>query len=410
MKNRTLIYFIDEIDSSFVRNDIERMASNFDTVFLFSVEIIDKKQVLPSNVRVIEAFIDWSDFRPLSIFLRNLLNVLRVFLKEYFRLKMRMPAKAALAVLISNVYKANSVVRALNSAKIDYTSATFYSFWFYDCIFLAWIKMKWRINQTVIRAHGGDLFEERGSLKGRVLFRDFQLRFMNGVFPVSETGTRYLRSRYPKYSRKINTVYLGSPFHNSVSPFSECVDFVLVSCATVRNIKRIHLIAEMLFHVDFPLTWFHIGNENLEANDPTIPRYLAAKQRLLSHEFVRYIPMGELTSRQVFDFYEKNSIHLFISLSEAEGLPVSILEALSFGIPVLSTDVGGCSEIVTDQTGFLVHVDTEAAQIANVIREFRLSTHNSPVFRKGVRKFWEGRFNTDDNYRLFFSKLEALNE
>ncbi len=47
--------------------------------------------------------------------------------------------------------------------------------------------------------------------------------------------------------------------------------------------------------------------------------------------------------------------------SKYEGLPITIIEALSYGLPVLSTNVGGISELVTDQqNGLLINsLDTE---------------------------------------------------
>lgn len=48
-----------------------------------------------------------------------------------------------------------------------------------------------------------------------------------------------------------------------------------------------------------------------------------------------------------------NMADAFILPSYAEGLPVSILEAMSYGLPILSTPVGGIPEIVTSQIGIL---------------------------------------------------------
>jgi L-malate glycosyltransferase len=46
---------------------------------------------------------------------------------------------------------------------------------------------------------------------------------------------------------------------------------------------------------------------------------------------------------------------LFMMASEKEGMPLSILEAMSSEVPVVSTDVGGISEIMANgETGFLV--------------------------------------------------------
>ena len=47
-----------------------------------------------------------------------------------------------------------------------------------------------------------------------------------------------------------------------------------------------------------------------------------------------------------------------MNVSESEGIPVSIMEASSFGIPVIATNVGGVGEIVENgYNGLLLNKD-----------------------------------------------------
>jgi glycosyltransferase involved in cell wall biosynthesis len=56
-------------------------------------------------------------------------------------------------------------------------------------------------------------------------------------------------------------------------------------------------------------------------------------------------------------------------LSEAEALPISILEAMALGRPVVTTDVGGTSEAVAhEQTGIVVPARDPAAAAAALVR------------------------------------------
>ena len=67
---------------------------------------------------------------------------------------------------------------------------------------------------------------------------------------------------------------------------------------------------------------------------------------------------------------------VYISTSHREGLPLSILEAMAAELPVIATNVGGCSDIVRDN-GLLIRDDDQSALETAMIK-----LANNPHMRK----------------------------
>lgn len=84
--------------------------------------------------------------------------------------------------------------------------------------------------------------------------------------------------------------------------------------------------------------------------------------------------------------------HIFVLASNYEGLPISILEAMRAGLPVVASDVGGVRECVREnETGFLIRrADVES------MRSCLCSLIASPSLRdrmgKSGRKLFEDKF------------------
>jgi len=83
---------------------------------------------------------------------------------------------------------------------------------------------------------------------------------------------------------------------------------------------------------------------------------------------------------------------LFVLSSNYEGLPLSVLEAMSMGLPVVSTDVGGVSEAVLEgQTGLLsARGDTTA--LTKNIEKLAASTDLCARLSERARQHYEENF------------------
>jgi glycosyltransferase involved in cell wall biosynthesis len=79
------------------------------------------------------------------------------------------------------------------------------------------------------------------------------------------------------------------------------------------------------------------------------------------------------------------------------------MEAMSFGIPAIATNVGGVSEIVQDEkNGFLLEKDFTDTQLAERIRRCsEMPNEVYQTYRKAARDYWEENFNAEKNYSDF---------
>jgi glycosyltransferase involved in cell wall biosynthesis len=144
-----------------------------------------------------------------------------------------------------------------------------------------------------------------------------------------------------------------------------------------------------------PVIWTHIGNGPLFEEIKSACNFLP--------ENVKVNFKGRLTQELVFTFYSSTPVDFFINCSISEGLPVSIMEAISFGIPVVATNVGGTSEIVNPLTGFLLDSKFETRRVAQML--VTLKNSDIAALRKSARLFWKQNFDSPQNYSRFVSEL-----
>jgi glycosyltransferase involved in cell wall biosynthesis len=396
-------YHVHDPNIPFVRTDIQYFALYHQRVLIFTSREVGYS--LPANVEVVSTDLDWSRHRPVRITLRWLHRFIGIYIQECWKVRKLLPFTGVLRKLVANVFRAMEITRLLRER--DATDAWHYAFWFYDCIYLAWLRERGEIPLAVARAHSGDLYEDHVSIRNSILLRHYQLDWLDGVFPISAMGSEYLALRYTESRASIKTYYLGTTDPGCFNPHP-VNEFVIVSCATFRHHKRIHRIAEALLHVRCPVTWVHFGDERLGQKDPAMAEYMRIREQLLQSPHVRFVPMGYRANADVMEYYKAHSVSLFVSLSRYEGIPVSMMEAISFGIPVLSTDVGGCREIVNERTGMLIPLDTPVEEVARIIEGFSNSHFSRPGFRNGVREEWASKFDAGWNYVKFFEEVAAF--
>ncbi len=384
----------------FIEKEIPFLSAYFDKVIIFPLEKGHGDCVkLPLNVSCELLFDGNYKYNRKAILPRNSILLIGLMIKEFFYhpFNTLLDFRNSLSDLLHQSSRAISFQYYLKNKNNE--NVVMYSFWFDRwALILALAK---KINggvslQFFSRAHGFEIFKDQTKF-GYHPFKWFMLKEVNKVYTVSKHGRNYLANNFQKFRNKINFSYLGTT-DGIITQRSENL-FHIVSCAHVRGIKRLDRVCDILKYLpsEFHVKWTLLGDgEDLEL--------IKQKAKYLKSN-VTCVFVGHLMPKQLLQFYSNETVSLFLSVSKSEGLPYTMMEAISFGIPIMATDVGGCKEIVTEQTGILIEKDFNPQIVADKIVEFSKSYKNTIEFRKGVRAFWEENFSAEKNYFDFYKRI-----
>ncbi len=100
---------------------------------------------------------------------------------------------------------------------------------------------------------------------------------------------------------------------------------------------------------------------------------------------------------------------LLMLSSDAEGLPVVIMEAFALGIPVVATDVGGVSELVNDNVNGLLVTPGSALELAQAVTRFAGdTTFRAAASEDGLRTASD--MSADATAELLSNRYHTLTE
>ena len=382
----------------------------FDKVILCSLIVKEKElhdiRDVPDNIEVVPVKIN-----KLLYIIEGFRSFFRIdFWKEIKYLitnhKLNTQCIYSLLLFMGRAYADLNTIISLKGKELSSDSIIFYSYRFDYQPYLSLLlqnKIGKEKSIVVSRAHGYDLYEERRN-HNYLPMRDIILKQIDEVYPCSLAGQEYLTKKYPKYTDKIKCKYLGTIDYGLNGSERDNNYFIIVSCSDMVKVKRLDKIVSSLTKINgINIKWIHFGSGPLEDEIMQL-----ANQKLFGR--VEYTFMGRKHNKDIMQFYRKNRVDLFINLSDSEGLPVSIMEAMSFGIPCLATDVGGTREIVENGiNGFLVEYDLVDLEIARIIESFfSYEDRIIDMFRTSARKTWELKFDAKLNYERFVDDLHFL--
>ncbi len=385
----------------YIEHEMPFLAKNFDKVFIIPGDFGKIEIPIPSNVEVLDiyskAYYKGNKFS----FFRNLPLIISLYFFEFTNTKLGKwywlsKTKTAIVTLNNAIETAIALHRMLLSKNISKSDCTFYSYWFYhSSLILAIAKKKGFIHSFISRGHQAEIYEEREPEKS--LFKNIKLKYVNRVFLISEHAKNYLLTHYPKYASKYFVSYLGVKNHG-VNP-NEGQVFRIASCSKDAPHKRVHLIAEILKNLNFEYEWYHLGY----IPDDKQRNFL---EILKENKLKRVYFLGDYANEKVLEFYKNNHIDVFLNVSSIEGLSVALMEAGSFGITLMATDINGTAEIVNEKSGYLLPLEFNTKEAADILE--RIYTTSSYHKRASAREMFLERFDAEKNFNAFIQTIKSI--
>ena len=110
---------------------------------------------------------------------------------------------------------------------------------------------------------------------------------------------------------------------------------------------------------------------------------------------------GAVPNSEVYKYLADSDV--FVLLSENEGLPISIIEALRAGLAVVSTNVSGIPELVSNNNGILIKPDER--EFADVLSNEK---HAWKQMGKNSRELFENKYTFDRMRQDYVDMVKSL--
>lgn len=410
---KKLFFFTGRADSPFIENEIEVLKEFFDDICIVTFPVgrnLFQKTVSNQGVRgyiispwkipvtCIGDYIKWLSLKHVRSEIKKNTSLSVKGIKRFFYI----------------LYYGLSVINAYRVLDEEIRNGTqgcevyLYAFWMTRPAYIA-ASFKWtykeKIAKVITRAHRYDLYEGCNSTN-YLPFRQFISANMDEIHFISENGKNYYTKKTcTKYhitkTPNLFIDYLGT--YNTYALKKVIKDkekVTIASCSYASQVKRLDLIIEFLSAMKgMSVKWIHIGDGKLLNETKAL-----AKDKL---PFLKIHFYGNVKNEKILSIYNQEDVDFFINMSDSEGLPVSIMEAMSVGIPVIARNVGGMSEIVNNQNGCLLEGtgDEEKERVRQFVAMRLESIPTYRTFSENAVKTWEDKFNAETNYRKFCKEI-----
>lgn len=198
---------------------------------------------------------------------------------------------------------------------------------------------------------------------------------------------------------QLQTIHNGVPDVPQRASYRESNEITVVMVARFAPPKDHIAAVRAISRLDIPCRLRFIGD------GPTLPAVKAEAEAAGVTKRIEF--MG---SRNDIPHILAQS-DIFVLASDWEGLPLSVLEGMRAGLPVVASNVGGVSEAVDDgKTGFLVprgDIDAISERIRRLAINYELRQAMGTAGRQRYEQYFSFKGMLDKTFAVYEAALEA---
>lgn len=213
---------------------------------------------------------------------------------------------------------------------------------------------------------------------------------------ISNYGEKNFNNLYPKYSNKSVTVSNGIPDKVFNKVYNPTKTIKLITVGTVSYRKGQNIIIESLSNLTSNLN-YHL---TIVGDGPQLEEFIELSKKLNVSGSVTFV--GPKKRDEVDELLLSSDV--FILMSNSEGLPLSILEAIRFGLPVITTNVAGCPEPVSNNNGFIISPNSN--ELSDILSTLEIDS--LPKMSKNSRELFKKEYTFESFLGKYIDLITSL--
>jgi len=399
----------------FFQSELIALSSSFKEVYLFSRHLIKSEESLhfgiPSNVQLVNLCSTQTVKSKLIAVIQTLTtgkwrDVIRDLKTNGLSIEWK-KLKIILAYEDERIRMFESLQITCKKLERPLNSFIWYSYWCDESAYLlARLRQTGHIDFAICRTHNFDIYTERHPY-GYLPYRRFIVEHLNEILCISSHGQCYLQTRYPDFKEKFTLQRLGVE-NQSISLLKTLNPLVIITISNIHPVKNLEAVIEALEKwTSQTIEWHHFG----DGNDSD---YVAKIERqtfecLSKNPKVKCKFWGFVAPEFVLDQIRQLNPTVLVNSSHFEGIPVSMMEACSLGIPVIGPLIYGVPEIVKDGVNGFTFYPVNADSLRQAIAKMTGLTESTYAeMRLNARAIQQAEFNAERNHLKFASHVRQI--